>query len=145
MDYRTNPAGLFALVAGATLVAVGVIGFFYESAFTTDEAVRGGVFGLFDVNGWHNVVHLLTGLVALAMAKSHAREFALGLGIAYLGVTIWGFIVGNGGAILSIIPVNTADNILHLLFALSGFAVYALTARRSEQAQTTHPGRPTTA
>ncbi len=145
MDYRTNPARLFALVVGATLVVVGLIGFLYESAFTNDEAVRDGLFGLFDVNGWHNVVHLLTGIVALAMANTRAREFALGFGVAYLAVAIWGFIVGDGGSILSIIPVNTADNILHLLFAASGLAVYALTARRRERMHSAHPGSPTTA
>ena len=144
MDYRANPARFFALVVGATLVAAGVIGFFYESTFTTNQAVRDGAFGLFDVNGWHNVVHILTGIVALAMARTHAREFALGLGIAYLGVAIWGFIVGDGGSILSIIPVNTADNILHLVVSAAGAAGYALTARR-ERAHTARPGSPTTA
>ncbi len=145
MDYRTNPARFFALVVGATLVAVGVIGFFYESAFTTNAGVRDGVFGLFDVNGWHNVVHIVTGLVALALANTHAREFALGFGALYLVVAIWGFILGDGGAILSIIPINTADNILHLLFAVGGFATYAVTARTRERAQSARPGRPTTA
>ena len=145
MDYRTNPARFFALVVGATLVAVGVVGFFYESTFTTNAGVRDGVFGLFDVNGWHNVVHLVTGLVALALANTHAREFALGFGALYLVVAIWGFILGDGGAILSIIPINTADNILHLLFAVGGLAIYAVTARARERSQSARPGRPTTA
>jgi hypothetical protein len=38
-----------------------------------------------------------------------------------------GLILGNDGAILSIIPVNTFDNVLHLLLA-AGFAAYAASA-----------------
>jgi uncharacterized protein DUF4383 len=143
LDYRARYARLFALVVGAVLVAVGVIGFFYESAFTSDESVRDGMFGVFDVNGWHNVVHIATGLVALALARTHAREFALGFGVLYLVVAIWGFIVGNGDSILSIIPVNTEDNILHAILAVAGFAVYGLTMQ--ERPHTVPPARPTPA
>jgi hypothetical protein len=143
MDYRANPARMYAMVVGAVLVAAGVLGFFYESAFTSNASVRDSVLGVFDVNGWHNIVHLATGLVALAMARTLAREFALGFGVVYLAVAIWGFIVGDGGSILSIIPVNTEDNILHLVLSLSGFAVYALTGR--ERTHAVPPARPTPA
>jgi hypothetical protein len=143
MDYRARYARLFALVVGAVLIAAGVIGFFYESSFTSDETVRDGVFGILDVNGWHNAVHIVTGLVALALARTHAREFALGFGVVYLIVAIWGFIVGDGDSILSIIPVNTEDNVLHAILALAGFAVYGLTM--AERPHTVPPARPTPA
>jgi hypothetical protein len=95
------------------------------------------------VNGWHNVVHIASGLVGLALARTHAREFALGFGVVYAVVAVWGFIVGDGGSILSIIPVNTEDNVLHAVLAVAGLAVYALTG-----VQRTHavpPARPTPA
>jgi hypothetical protein len=38
-------------------------------------------------------------------------------------VTILGFVVGDGGLLLSIIPINTADNLLHLVIALTGIGV----------------------
>ena len=47
------------------LVVAGIIGFFYESEFTDDASVRDAVFGILDVNGWHNVVHLATGALGL--------------------------------------------------------------------------------
>jgi RsiW-degrading membrane proteinase PrsW (M82 family) len=47
------------------------------------------------------------------------------LGAVYIVVAIWGFIVGDGDAILSIIPVNTEDNILHLLIGVAGLAAGA--------------------
>src|SRR5918995_1439093 len=127
MDHRARYAMLFALVVGAVLVAVGVIGLFYESAFTSGESRRDAVFGILDVNGWHNALHIVTGLIALALARTHAREFALGFGVVYLVVAIWGFIVGDGDSILSIIPVNTEVNVLHAILAVAGFAVYGLT------------------
>jgi hypothetical protein len=80
------------------------------------------VFGILGVNGWHNIVHIATGLVGLAVWRSYggARVYALGLGIVYTAVAIWGFVIGSGESILGFIPVNSEDNVLHLLIALAG-------------------------
>jgi hypothetical protein len=107
VDYRENPASVFALGVGATFLAAGIAGFSYEATFSADESVRDGVLGVLDVNGWHNLVHMATGLVGLGLARSHPREFALGFGLTYLVVAVWGFVVGDGRSILSIVPVNT--------------------------------------
>jgi hypothetical protein len=125
-----SPARLYALVVGGVLVVAGIIGFFYESTFTDDESVRDAVFGILDVNGWHNVVHIATGalgLVAFAAGAYAARTYAFVLGAVYIVVAIWGFIVGDGDSILSIIPVNTEDNILHVLIGIAGLAAGAAT------------------
>ena len=66
-------------------------------------------------------------MLGLAAAGYAAREYALGLGLAYLVVAIWGFVIGSGDAILSIVPVNTEDNILHLILGLTGLAAGAAT------------------
>src|SRR5919201_2658169 len=119
-------ARTYAGLVGATLVVAGIIGFFYEADFTDNESVRDAVFGILDVNGWHNVVHILTGalgLLAFSAGAYAARQYALGLGVVYIVVAIWGFIVGDGDSILSIIPVNTEDNILHLLIGLTGVLI----------------------
>jgi hypothetical protein len=136
----TSPARLYAMVVGVVLVAAGIIGFFYESAFTSDESVRKAVLGLLDVNGWHNVVHIATGLLGILAARTlaSARTYCLAFGIVYLAVCIWGFIVGNDGSILSIVPVNTEDNFLHLLLAAGGFAAYAASTP-VRPARTAHP------
>ena len=119
-----SPAQLYALIFGAVLTVAGIIGFFYNSDFTSDKTVRDAVFGILDVNGWHNVVHILTGVIGLLAAGAYAssRAYAIGLGIIYIIVAIWGFIIGSGDSILSIVPVNTEDNILHLLIGISGIA-----------------------
>jgi hypothetical protein len=125
-----SPARLYALVFGVVLVVAGIIGFFYESEFTDNEAVRDAVFGILDVNGWHNVVHIATGalgLIAFAAGAYAARTYAFGLGAVYIAVAIWGFIVGDGDSILSIVPVNTEDNVLHLVIGLAGIGAGAAT------------------
>jgi hypothetical protein len=117
-----SPAQLYALVFGFVLVVAGIVGFFYEADFTSDKGVRDAVFGILDVNGWHNVVHIATGVLGLAAAGSYAysRTYAFGLGAVYILVAVWGFIVGDGDSILSIVPVNTEDNVLHLFIGIAG-------------------------
>ena len=137
---RSTPAMLYAGVVGAVLVVAGIIGFFYNAEFTSDETVRDAVFGILDVNGWHNVVHTLTGglgLLAFGAGAYAARTYAMGLGVVYLIVAAWGFIVGSGDEILSIIPVNTEDNILHLLLGVAG--VGAALATPAEKRATAPP------
>ncbi len=122
---QRTPAQLFALVIGAVLVGAGILGFFYNASFAIgDNVPRDAVLGILDVNAWHNLVHITTGALGLATFASPAgaRAYALGLGAVYLVVAIWGFLLGDGGVILNLVPVNTEDNILHVLIALTGIA-----------------------
>jgi hypothetical protein len=114
-----SPARLYALVVGGVLLIAGVVGFFYSSSFGSPGEVD-SVFGILDVNAWHNVVHIVTGALGLLAWRYAARQYALGLGLVYLVVAIWGFIIGDGESILGFIPVNTEDNVLHLLLGLAG-------------------------
>jgi hypothetical protein len=141
MSDTTSPARLYAVVVGAVLVIAGIIGFFYNSTFTSNESVHDDVFGLLSVNGWHNVVHIATGLLGLAMARTLAssRMYALLLGVVYTVVAIWGFIIGSGESILSIVPINTEDSILHLAIAVVGFGAYAASAEQAAPATPTSP------
>jgi hypothetical protein len=120
----SSPAKLYATVVGAALTILGLVGFFYSSSFGSPGSVD-DVFGILSVNGWHNVLHLATGLLGLAAAAYFARTYALALGLAYLVAAIWGFAIGSGDAILSIVPVKTGDNVLHLILGLAGLAAGA--------------------
>ena len=130
MTDRT-PAQLYSLLFGAVLLLVGILGFFVDSSFGNVGAdVEGDELIAFEVNGWHNLVHIASGLVGLALWRNPAaaRSFALGFGAVYLVVTLWGFVDGN--SVLGLIPVNGADNVLHLLISLAGIAAgLASTAR----------------
>jgi hypothetical protein len=123
----SSPARLYATLVGAVLTIVGISGFFYSGSFGSPGEVD-KVFGILAVNGWHNILHLATGLLGLAAAGYAARQYALALGLVYLVVAIWGFIIGSGDSILSIVPVNTSDNILHLIVGLTGLAAGAATS-----------------
>src|SRR3954453_18961305 len=136
MEGRT-PAQIFALVIGAVLVAAGIIGFFYSSAFGSPGKVD-GVLGILDGNGWHNVVHTLSGAAGLALmgTAARARAYAIGLALVYTVVAIWGFAIGDGESILGFLPVNTEDNVLHALIAVAGYAAFAASAPRPVAAAT---------
>jgi hypothetical protein len=116
-----SPAQRYALVIGAALTLAGIVGFFYSDAFGKPGEID-DVLGVLSVNGWHNVVHLLSGLIGLAVARSYSgsRAYAIGFGAVYTAVAIWGFVIGDGESILGFLPVNSEDNVLHLLIALAG-------------------------
>ena len=118
----SSPARLYATLVGGTLVVAGIIGFFYSASFNTNPADVDDVFGILSVNGWHNVVHIVTGGLGLIAAGYAARQYALGLGVVYIAIAIWGFIIGDGHSILGFIPVNTEDNFLHLILGVLGVA-----------------------
>jgi hypothetical protein len=121
---RSSPAQTWARLIGWTLLLAGIVGFFYSSAFGSPGETD-AVFGVLDVNGFHNVVHILSGLLGIVMARSFsaARLYCILLAVAYTAVAIWGFAIGDGEAILSIVPVNTEDNFLHAFIALVSLVV----------------------
>src|SRR5436305_12248179 len=110
---NASPARLYAGVVGSVLVAAGIIGFFYNAHFGSGSDVFGNdtsvkVFGILAVNGWHNVVHILTGALGLLAAGYAARAYALGLGAVEIVIANWGFITGSRDLMLSRVPVNCA-------------------------------------
>jgi hypothetical protein len=122
MTEDRTPAQLYALLFGIVLLLVGILGFFADSSFGTGSNVNGSDLIVFEVNGWHNLVHILSGVLGLALWRrpATARAYALGFGAVYLAVTIWGFVTGD--QVLWLIPVDTADNFLHLAISVTGIA-----------------------
>ena len=137
----SSPARLYALLVGGVLVVAGVIGFFYAAGFDAGDSICTNdgcdkVFGILAVNGWHNIVHILTGalgLLAVSYGAAAQRSYALYLGIVYIVVSFLGFIdFGSGDfndTILKIIPVNTEDNFLHLILGVLGIGAALATPK----------------
>ncbi|MET0128149.1 MAG: DUF4383 domain-containing protein [Solirubrobacterales bacterium] len=128
----STPARLYCTLVGAALVIAGIIGFFYSAGFSTGAAEVGAdtddVLGILAVNGWHNLVHIALGLLALAVAgsPSGARAYCLGIGLLYLVLALWGWI-DSDGVLVGLIPVNDPDNVLHLILGLVGLGAGAAT------------------
>jgi len=107
-----------ALLVGAVFVLVGVLGFIPALSPEHSDGMR-YLLGLFMVGGVHNVVHLLSGIVALwagMTSEKAARLYFLIFGSIYALVTIIGFIQGD--TVLGLFHVNQADNFLHLALAV---------------------------
>lgn len=138
----SSPARLYCTLVGAVLVIAGILGFFYEASFATGDSLKGDeVIGLLAVNGWHNVVHLASGALLLAAAGGPARTVALGFGLIYVAIAIWGFFeVEDGvGDLLELLPINTEDNWLHLIIGITGLAAGAATPAQPRTAPPVEP------
>lgn len=97
-----------AMVFGVVFVLIGLLGFFNDP-----------VLGVFAVNGIHNIVHVLLGLILIWGSKGDAAKVLKIIAIVYFLVAILGFVLSPAdGMLLGLVEVNTADNWLHLVLAV---------------------------
>ncbi|MFD9890732.1 DUF4383 domain-containing protein [Amycolatopsis sp. NPDC059027] len=130
-------AQIVAVGVGSVFLLVGILGFVPGVTTGMDGFTMFGhhstalLLGVFSVSGLHNVVHLLFGVAGLALARSAggARGFLLGGGAVYLVLWLFGLIVDQGSA-ANFVPVNTADNWLHLALGVVMIALGVLTRQR---------------
>jgi hypothetical protein len=130
-DDQAALAGLLAQATcgllGLGLLLSGVLGFvFAGTSFDTGPSVEGEQFLGFEVNGWHNLVHVLTGLLLLGGAPLPAAAVGalLAFGSSYLIVTIWGF--ADDDDVAHLLSIDGADNVLHLVLTLAALGVALL-------------------
>lgn len=99
-------------IFGIVLLLVGVLG--YVPGLATD----GMLLGLFKIDAMHNVVHIVTGLLAIAAAWAamYQRLFFKVFGVVYALVAVIGFVQGD--TVLGLISTNMADHLLHLAIAV---------------------------
>ena len=119
-DRGRTPAQWYCTLAGLALLLAGIAGFIVDSTFDTGGGIDGDSLLGFEVNAWHNIVHLLSGIVLLAAAakRASAKAVALAFGIVYGAVALIGLI--DGETVFGLLPVNPADNILHIALSLAG-------------------------
>lgn len=97
---------------GFVFLGVGLLGFIPNPIVGSDA--------LFATNAVHNVVHLLSGVLALFAGYSsedYSKTYNVGFGAVYALVTLLGFI--GVGFVADLLALNTADNVLHLLITVS--------------------------
>ncbi len=128
----------FAQVLGAVYLLVGLTGFVPPLLFGSLPAgvigpLDGLQLGVFAVNWFHSVTHLLIGAAGLAVYRSFSasRSYALALGVAYMALFLLGVFSRDVAALGGLLPLNGADDVLHLATSLGAFVVY-LTSRLPE-------------
>jgi hypothetical protein len=120
------PVQKAALAVGAVFVLVGILGFVPGITSNFDQLTFAGhhseaaLLGLFNVSVLHNIVHLLFGVAGVALARTFdgARSYLVGGGIIYLVLFIYGFVIDHDSS-ANFVPVNDADNWLHLILAIA--------------------------
>jgi uncharacterized protein DUF4383 len=127
-----------ALAVAAVFLLVGVLGFIpgittdYGSMTFAGHHSDAKLLGVFEVSVLHNIVHLLFGLAGIAMARtaSGARLYLIGGGAIYLVLWLYGLVVGQDSA-ANFVPLNPADDWLHLVLGLGMIGLGLLTTRRA--------------
>ncbi len=135
-----NPDEVVALLAAVAFLVVAILGFvpgittrFSELGFAGHQS-EALLLGLFQISVLHNLVHALFGIVGLIAAKtvSGARGFLLGAGVTYLVLTVFGALIDLDSP-LNFVPLNVADNWLHLALGLGMLAAGLALGKASPQ------------
>lgn len=145
---RTDRSSLVqkaALAVGAVFLLVGILGFIPGITTNYDEMTFAGhhsgaqLLGIFGVSALHNIVHLAFGVAGLLMARtwSGARNYLIGGGVVYLVLTVYGFLVDRHDD-ANFVPVDQADNWLHLVLGLGMVALGVVLGRRDADRHTHH-------
>ncbi len=106
-------------VFGVVLLLVGILGF--VPALTPD----GNLLGIFHVNAVHNLIHIASGLAALAAGFSgyaHSKLYFQVFGVIYALVVVLGLFYGEND-ILGIVAHNMADLFLHIAISAAALTL----------------------
>jgi hypothetical protein len=116
-----------AIVFGIVFVAVGILG------FVPGVTTNGHLLGIFHVNAAHNLVHIVSGILALMVGfvSEHAsRLYFRWFGLIYGLVALLGLIQGER-PLLGVIANNYADVVLHFVIAAAALIIgFAVTEHR---------------
>lgn len=114
-----------AMVVAALFLVVGILGFVPGVTTNYDSLTFAGhhsgalLLGVFAVSVLHNIVHLLFGVAGFVLARTAggARGYLIGGGVVYAVLWLYGLLIGHDSA-ANFVPLNTADNWLHLGLAV---------------------------
>jgi hypothetical protein len=119
-----SPNRLLGVAFGAVYVLIGALGFAVTAGVGFFATEGGLLLGIFEVNIFHNVAHLIIGAALLLgglSSASAAKAINSVVGAAYLLLGLAGlFLVGTA---LNILALNVADNVLHFASAAVLLAV----------------------
>ena len=133
---------MLSLIVGALFLLVGILGFIpgittnYSSMTFASHDSGALLLGVFSVSTLHNLVHLVFGVAGLAAARTATASvgFLLVGGVIYLVLWLYGLLIDQGSA-ANFVPINTADNWLHLLLGAGMIALGVVLSRRRVHAR----------
>lgn len=137
---RLAPVQIAAYVVGVAFLLPGVLGFIpgittnYEMLDFAGHHSGAKLLGIFGISVLHNIVHLAFGIAGLVFARTFtgARRYLIGSGVIYLLLSIYGLLIDHESA-ANFVPIDSADNWLHLVLAVGMLALgFVLGRRRSE-------------
>jgi hypothetical protein len=114
-----SPNRLLGVIFGAVYILVGILGFTATAGVGLFDTEGGLLLGIFEVNIFHNVAHLLIGAALLIAGLSNvraAKRTNTVVGAAYLLLGIVGLFILDSAA--NILALNGADNVLHFATAV---------------------------
>ena len=128
-------------MVGVVFLVVGILGFVpgitthYSDLTFAGHHSMAKLLGVFMVSVLHNIVHLLFGVIGIAMSRTAtaARSYLIGGGVIYLVLWIYGLITSDTSS-ANFVPLNTADDWLHLLLGLGMIALGVVLGRRAVSA-----------
>jgi hypothetical protein len=132
-----TPLEKAALAVGAVFLLVGILGFIpgitteYSTMKFAGHESGALLLGIFNVSILHNIVHLLFGVAGVLMARTFngARSFLIGGGVIYLVLFIYGLVIDRRST-ANFVPLNDADNWLHLILAVAMIGLGLALSRR---------------
>lgn len=114
-----SPNRLLATIFGAVYLLIGILGFTVTMG-TGFFATHGGLLlGIFEVNAFHNVAHLIIGAALLIAGLSNvraAKTVNTVVGAAYLVLGIVGLFIVNTD--FNVLALNVPDHVLHFASAV---------------------------
>ncbi|WP_375733784.1 DUF4383 domain-containing protein [Polymorphospora lycopeni] len=133
-------ARTFAATAGTIFLIIGILGFIpgittdYHALQFAGHHSEAKLLGIFQTSVLHNIVHLAFGVAGLAMSRTAAaaRTFLIGGGAIYLILWLYGLAVSYDSP-ANFIPLNTADNWLHLGLGVGLIALGLISSRGAGQ------------
>ena len=140
MNNQRSLAQTLALLFGVVFLGVGVLGFIPGITTNLSDIQFAGndspseLLGIFQVSILHNIVHLLFGIAGVALSRTteSAKMYLLYSGVVYVALVVFGVLVERSGESANFIPVNTADDGLHLVLAIGLLGSWYLTKESGE-------------
>ena len=135
--FAETPVQKAALIVGVVFLVVGIAGFIPGLTANVNALLIAGheshalLLGVFQVSILHNIVHLLFGVAGIALSRtdSGARNYLVGGGVIYLVLWLYGLVIDQASS-ANFVPVNTADNWLHLVLGLGMIGLGVALSRR---------------